>query len=242
MATFGRDVNQDRADSAQKNAIKATAAKQYTDPFGTFKSGKTQNVFKPNITPDIQSGLDQFGGAIGNLSGQLDQPFDVNSYYNNPFYSTVSEQYRAPILRQYQQDSTDLDNSLNARNQIGSSYDALMRRNLGQQRDFQLNQADDQARLASANAYQQAFQNLLASLGTALGGRGQLQDQIYAPAKIAMGYQQALNPLQTAQAGIYGNAMSQYLSRPTSTDRIMQFYNTTAQSAGQAAGAMYGGA
>lgn len=225
--------NQKSADKAQKNAVNALKPQSYSDPFGSLAKGK----FTPNISSSTQAGLNNFDSTIGQMSGQLNKPFDINDYYNNPFYATASEQYKAPVMRQYQQDQTDLANNLNARNQMGSSYDALMNRNLMQQRDFQLNQADDQARTASASAYQQQYQNLLNSISAATSGKSSLLDQIYAPAKLALGYQGALNPLQQAQAGVYNTAQQQYLSRPTATDRIMQMYGMAQQAAATAAAA-----
>lgn len=203
----GKNNNADKAQKAQQSAVKSLQPQNYSDPFGSLKKG----IFTPILPQALQSSLDNFTNVTGALSGQLNRPFDINDYYNNPFYATASEQYKAPVLRQYQQDQNELANNLNARNQMGSSYDALMNRNLMQQRDFQLNQADDQARTASASAYQQQHQSLINSLTTALGGKSTLLDQIYAPAKIALNYQGALSPLQQAQANVYNTTQAAYL-------------------------------
>jgi hypothetical protein len=220
-----------KAEKAQKKASDSLNPKGYRDPYGTFKNG----VYTPNLTEGMKAGINNFDTAIGNVSGQIPQSFSINDYYNNPFYETTAELYKAPVLRQYQQDVTALDNSLNARNQLGGSYDATRRRSLDQQRDFQLNQADDQSRLASANAYQQNFSNIMSSLNAALTGRGQLLDQVYAPAKLALGYQQAVAPLQQAQANVYNTAQSAFLSRPTTFDQILNYYSANARAAGSAA-------
>jgi hypothetical protein len=224
--------NEDKANKAQSSAINALKPKAYADPYGKFKN----NQFTPYLSEGVQGGMSGLESTIGGLAGQLNKPFDINSYYDNPFYATVSDQYKAPVLRQYDQDKKSLSNDLNARGQLGSSYDATMNRNLIQQRDFQLNQADDTARTASASAYQQQYNNLVQSLTAALTGRGQLLDQIYAPAKIALNYQQAVAPLQAGAANVYNTAQQQYLSRPTLTDRVMQYYAASANALGSMAG------
>lgn len=225
--------NQKQANKAQKNAIAALQPKSYEDPFGSFSGG----VYKPNITPEIQGSINNYNKAINSISGQIPTSFNVEDMYNNPFYSTMADEYKAPVNRQYEQDSNDLTANLGAKNQLGSSYDALMRKNLQQQRDFQLNQADDQARLGSANAYQQQFTNGLNALNTANNAKTQTMQQLYMPFNAYQGYQGAVSPLQTGMANVYSNAMAQYLSRPTNSQQLFNLGNSAIGAAGQVAAA-----
>ena len=216
----GKKKEKAAKESTQK-AVKALAPSAYEDPFGKFKKGK----FTPYENEHQIASRNTIDESLNNLVGQVPTEFDVESYYNNPFYDLTSRMYRRVLDRQREQDTKDLDDILNARNQLGSSYDALRRRDFDQMYADRYDQADDQARMASANAYQQAYQNILESLRGLSNERSAALERTYAPAKMALSYQQAVAPLQNAQAAAWSNFANIQANRTTGFDRFLQTGN-----------------
>ncbi len=242
MATGDKEKNS-RVNSATNQAVKAATPYSYTDPFGSVNvNSKTKlTTFNPNesgLQADTRNTIDQ---SINNIVGQIPTSFDVNTYYNNPFYDTTRSMYRRTIDQDRERDYKTLQDNLNARNQIGSSYDALAQRYFNQDYGTRYDQADDQARIASANAYQQAYQNMLESLRGLSNERSSQLERTYTPAKIAAGYQSAVAPLQNSQAAAYNGLANYYGNQPTNLDRYMQLYGLVNDSAQQAAKAFAGG-
>jgi hypothetical protein len=212
------DKKKDEIKASTQQAVNAAKPKNYSDPFGTLKNG----TFTPIESQAQQQQRGMLDAGINNaISGINGMSFNVNDYYNNPFYQTTRDLYAAPIQRQYESDSRNLTNSLNARGQIGSSYDAYRNNQLMQNRDNSLNQADQQARLASAQAYQTNYQNALSKLTGLSNERSAALERTYAPAKIATNYQQAISPLQQAQVGAYTNQANQIANVPGAYQNIL---------------------
>jgi hypothetical protein len=217
--------------SATSKAVKAAAPKSYSDPYGSF-NGAT-GVYNPNLSAtqlDTQNTLNTgINNAVGQLAGQS---FDVNSYYNNPFYDSTYDLYSAPVNRQYAQDQQSLSNSLNAKGLTGGSYDAYSHSLQDQNRDYNLNQAQGQARSASANAYQQAFQNNVAGLQGLNQAQAQQTANIYQPFDNYIRYQGAVNPSSTAAASAYINQGNQLAQIPslaqTAFNNYLNYMNTGA--------------
>lgn len=133
--------------------------KQYEDiykPFYAQNYYAWQRADDPNFKPL------SWDNVTGNAKRISQKSFDVNDFYNNPFYNTTRNMYRRPIQDQQEADNKELMNQLNARNQTGSSYDAYQNYLQNKRYDTLYANAEDQSRLASANAYQQMFQNELA--------------------------------------------------------------------------------
>ena len=215
MASGSKKDNDSKVQQNTSNAIAALKPKNYADPYGTVTHSKKATTFTP-VESDIQRETrGTIDNSINSIVSQVPTEFDIDSYYNNPFYETTKRMYQRVIDQQRERDDRDLTNNLNARNQMGSSYDALARRYMAQDYNSRYDQADDQARMASANAYQQAYQNLLESLRGLSNERSTSLERAYAPAKIAMGYQSALSPLQTGAANAYMGAAGIYGQRPT---------------------------
>lgn len=216
MASFSGKKRDNENKRLEQNMLAATQPKPYEDPFGSFKSGK----FEPKeSSQDIQARglIDQ--KMLGMLE-DMPEDFTVESFYDNPFYENTRSMYRRAIDRDRDRDQKQLTDNLNARNQMGSSYDALMQRYMNQDYNDRYDQADDAARGASANAYQQAFQNAMNTFQALGGEESRARELYYAPAKMALGYQSAVAPLQGAQANFYGNAMGYNMQRPTVGDRM----------------------
>jgi hypothetical protein len=203
--------NQKKADKAQKSAVGALQQKSYSDPYGSFSNG----AYSPNLNAGQQSIMGNADNITANALQQIPQHFDVNSYYNNPFYQSTYDQITAPIHQQQAWDTNELHSDLNAKGQMGSSYDALMHQMLNQNYNNQYVQAAGQARAEAANAYQQAYQNAVNTANTASALKGQTMAQVYQPFNNALAYQQAVTPLQQGISQVYSNAQNQYLNRPT---------------------------
>ncbi len=235
-----RDSNVNRN---TEKAVKAAQPYSYYDPYGSLavnNKAKTIN-YTPNESGaqvDTRNTIDE---NINSIIHQMPKSFDVNDYYNNPFYDTTRQMYRRSIDQDRERDYKELQNNLNARNQVGSSYDALMQRYLGQDYGTRYDQADDQSRLASANAYQQAYQNMIAGLGSLSNERSAQLERSYAPAKIAAAYQGTIAPLQNTQAAAYNNLANYYGNQPTAFDRWLQIAQVTSNMAEAGAKAYAGG-
>lgn len=187
------------------NIQKSTKPVSFYSPLGNMtasSSGRAIN-YAPKGFGDIAGTLGQMGDQITGATSQLPQTFSLNDYYNNPFYENTRSLYTQPITRQYQQDSEELRNQLSARNQLNSSYDALMNRNLMQNRDYNLAQAEASARGASANAYTTNLQTIMDRVNNLTDVRGALMQQYFMPANVAQGVQSSITPLQVARANYY---------------------------------------
>lgn len=210
---------QDAIKSATKSAVKAAAPKSYSDPYGSF-NGKS-GVYTPNLNATQLATQGTLQTGINNAANTVaGQSFDVNDAYNNPFFQSTYDLYAQPVNRQYESDLMALNNDLNAKGLIGGSYDALRQNKLQQNRDYNLDQASLQGRAASANAYQQQYQNALAGLQ----GLGQAQAQqtanIYQPFDNYVRYQSAVNPSAYTTAQAYMNQGNQLAQIPSLASTI----------------------
>lgn len=203
--------------SKSKKVKSALTPMGFSSPFGTLTYGKRGSTYTPNLSGNYWDAFNTAEYKMANAAKSLPDSVSAEDIYNNPFYDSTVQLLSNPINRQYSQDMTDLNNELGARNQLGSSYDALMRRNMMQGRDYNLNQAQLQARGTSADAYNNAINQALAIMAGTGNLRGNLMEQAFAPAKMAAGLQSAITPLQVAQA----NYIS---SQPTFGDRLMDYY------------------
>jgi hypothetical protein len=192
---------QAKADQANKNAQAALQQKSYSDPFGSFKNG----VYTPTMSDTQKNSLNAAQQGLAGYTSALQKPFNINDYYNNPFYQNTYNQLSAPINRQYQQDYANLQDNLNAKGQLGSSYAARQNNQLLQNRDNSLNQVNVQALGASADAYNQTYNNNLAGLTGMNQNLLSQQGYLYQPLQMALAYQQAVNPLQIGASNAYAS-------------------------------------
>lgn len=227
--------NEDKANKATSNSLSSLKSKNYSDPFGSFDSKK--GVYTPNLSPTQMNTLSDTQTGIGTATQALQKPFTVEDYFDNPFYENTSKLFSQPIQRQYEQDSKALDNELNARNQVGGSYDAYRKSLLTQGRDYNLNQAELQGRSASADAFNQAYQNAMASLQGLNQSQLAQQQYINQPFTNYLGYQGVVNPLQQGAANAYGQQANYYQTKKTGLDYLMDYYRSSAQIGATVAGA-----
>lgn len=208
---------------------------EYISPFGDVVHNDGKTYLRPNIDQSQQDLMGLQNQKLLNYTKQLPDSFSVNDYYNNPFYDSTYSQLRRPIDTQYDIDKRDLSNNLNARNQTGGSYDALQNYYLGRRYDSQYADAADKARSASAQAYQQQYQNNLAGLDAVRADRTNLLNELNLPlqnwatvqqgvtgaksqlANYTLGQQQLAAQRQQNQlnflASIYGSAVN--AAKPT---------------------------
>lgn len=138
----------------------ALQPKNFSSPFGTMTFSGKNATYSPTFFPGQQDILntapqneanllknnlpqttDMFQGALNNYVGKTQNLSPDMLYNNNPFYQNAMQMYTAPFMRQYQQDSAQLANNMNAQHQTGNSYAALKQNLLDQNRDYNLNQA-----------------------------------------------------------------------------------------------------
>lgn len=212
MGSLSRKDNDKAAKNATNQAVAMAQPKNYEDPFGKLADGKFTPV-ESQTQINTRTAQDEKIGDITNLINP--DEFNVEELYNNQFYDNMKRMYGRVIDDDYEREERKLTDNLNARNQIGSSYDAMMRGDMTRHYSSRRDQAEDQARQASAGAWQQMYQNALAGLQGLSGERSAALERTYAPAKIALGYQQAVAPLQAAQANAYMNLAQYYGQRPT---------------------------
>jgi hypothetical protein len=222
----------------------ALQPQQYGSEFGYTNGQGNYHGSNSALVNDTISGQQQ---QIQKLSQGLPQSFSVNQMYNNPYYQTTRDMYAQPVLRQYGQDLNGLNSDLSASGQMGGAYDALRHSQLQQNRDYNLNLAENQGRLASSQAYNQNLQNQLGTISGLRSDIGSALQQYYLPQQIANQTQSAVTPLQTAAAQQYGSAAQtvagNYASQPTWFDNYLNFINAGANGfkAVASAGAKGGG-
>lgn len=197
----------------------ASTPNNYYDAFGhvLFDTSGHNAAFYPNISGDTQRGLDQSragsADAIGALRGYVSQSPEqgIEAMFNNPYYGATKNYLTSALTRQREMDQKELDNQLNARGQLGGSYDALRRKNFDDNYLNQFNQAELQSRQASSDAYNTQYGNLLNALTGFQNYYGATQDQLYKPLTAAAALQGAVNPLQNQLASYYATKGQQSL-------------------------------
>ena len=224
--------------SADKAAQQAAKPMSMYTPLGNMIVGAKNKYLSFNPVgqgaQDIQDSLNTMPKTIMGMAEAASKPFDVQAAYDNPMYNTTYSLFRAPIDRQYEQDQNEMTANLNARGQMGSSYDAAMRRNLMQARDYNLNQASLQGRQASFDAYNQSVSNALSQLAGITNVRQNLMQQLYYPMAMAQGQQQAINPLQAANIAYNTQLQQSRMAQPTVFGKLMDSWGNAAQGAGTA--------
>jgi hypothetical protein len=202
----------------------------FASPLGNYAyNRKAGGAYTPNVSQDFWSAFNTGDQKLNQTVQGLPTSFNVNDYYNNPFYESAKSLYTAPIQRQYQQDQTEMQNNLNARNQLGSSFEALMQRDLMQGRDYNLQAAENTARQSSADAYGNSINQALSTLAGLTNSRASLQDQLYAPLKIALGQQANVNQMQSTANNFVSNQNAINAQGGSGFDKLLKYWQSNAQ-------------
>lgn len=156
-------------------------------PFGSTKTSGNRITYTPEFLQGQEEGLGIASQKATDILSSLNPDLTVEAAFNNPFYENTRSLLQNPIRRRQEDAARELQSQLAARNQIGSSYDALMKSY--QQRDFgdQLGQADNYARNLGFDAYTQNINNQLGTLSALRGDIGQSTQQAMAPLLAALG-------------------------------------------------------
>lgn len=205
IMSFGKKEKDN--DNNDKKAQQATQPVNFYSPFGNFVKGR----FTPIESPDQIATRELANTSIRNLVSGIPTRFDINAYYSNPYYDTTLSLLNQPIQQQEVQDFRELNNQLSAQNQLGSSYDAYRRYLTEQRYDQSYRQAQNQARLASSDAYTASVNQSLSALQGLRNDQNAYMDTLYKPAQLALGYQQAVSPLQQTLSNYYSNQSQQQM-------------------------------
>jgi hypothetical protein len=209
------------------------------------KKGKGGTVnYQSFLSPDQKATQGLTDSKIMELINGMPTNVGVNDLYNNPFYQSTYDYGARELGQQKNWQLGEMNNELAARNQIGSSYDALRRRNFDDQYSKAYADLGDRSRTSAADAYTQALNMRLAGLSGLRNDRGAALQAEYLPFQMSMGYQQALTPLQAASANLYSQQGQLNYNRPSgiaqAVDLYAKYLNANAN-AMSAAGGMGGG-
>ena len=224
MAT-GKKKSNAKADSATKNAVAALKPINYSDPFGTMTKGTFTPIESQNQIDTRNTTQSKLNAMISNVPTQI----TAQDLYDNPFYSQLYGSYKRNLDTQREKDMREMENNLNARNQTGSSYDALQKHYYNQDYNLKDLNAQDMARQGAAQNWLQAYQNSLAGIDALRTDQARALDMTYMPAKIATGYQGAVSGLQQGQANAYMNQANAYYNQKTPMDNLLKFWDSTSK-------------
>lgn len=188
---------------AQQNALRAAQPSSFYSPFGNVVVQDKKINLDPmqSATQTATSGLTD--EKLFNLMGGVPDNITVDDIYQNPFYQNTLDLIQPKTDQQFSLMGEEMNNQLAARNQLGSSFEALQRDKFNRLKQDAYQQNEATARQASADAFSNSNAQLLNALQILRGDRSQALEAAFAPAKIATGYQSALTPLAGAQADIY---------------------------------------
>lgn len=211
--------NAKKAEANTKKAVAALQPKSYSDPYGKFDGVTGQ--YTPILT-DAQKQTRETGlNKINAITSAINPTPTVDDLFNNDYYNVYSKYYNDVIDTDYQKNYKQIQDNLAARNQLGSSYDALVNKDLAKVTSSNRLAAEAQARGDSANYY---TQNLTNQLNTLQGLRGDLinaQNMEYQPFQNYLGYQNAVSPLQQATAQAYNIPAQFYYNQSASRDGVL---------------------
>lgn len=193
MGSFSKKKSSKSNDKAIAAAL---APKPYYHPFGDFAN----NTYTPEETETQQMAREGSDSLLADMMNYDIQPYSLEDALSGDYFTQILDTVNRNTDRARDRDYKQLQNNLNARNQIGSSYDALMNSN------FASDYADQYANNATAsidqalNAYGKTYTDN-ANVASILSGiNAQQYNRFNQPAAMAQNYQQSVNPLQTAMA------------------------------------------
>lgn len=235
MASFGgsKDKKADAIFKQAQSSMGQNGTPYSFDILGgktSAKKGKVSYKRKLNANERKQRAL--ANTKLVDVLSNLPTAFDPQSTFDNPFYGTANGLMQDAIDRQYQDDSKKLQNDLNARNQIGSSYDAYSRFLMDQNYNNRRDDASKNARMMAADEYHRGIQDLFGALSGLRNERSAQYNMQLLPFQLATGYQNAVTPLQTAMiganSGLAGQRMQGMYSNPTLMDNLLNYWKGNA--------------
>lgn len=184
--------------SAIVNALKPAS---FYSPYGNYSN----STYSPNESIQQQqarSGSDQ---SLANYIAAGSNPYSIEDAYSGPVYDMILGNSNRQTDRSRERDFKELNNQLAARNQLGGSYDALMRSELSRNYSDAYQNNETNAFRESLGAIADTYVNN-ANIASQLSGiNAQQYNRYYTPMAIANQTQMAQAPLQTALASHYSN-------------------------------------
>jgi len=184
-------------DDGNKKAVAAVQPNNFFSPFGDLSSSRGSTTFTPKH--DMTS-FNQAGAGLNTLTSDLPTSVSAEDIFDNPFYGSTRDMLQNPIRQEREVSNKSLRDSLTARNQLGSSFDAYSQSLMDREYNGRMDNADLQARQQSSDSYFNSISQLMNLLGSLSNTQAQQMDIATVPAKLATNYQGAVSGLQGAQA------------------------------------------
>lgn len=204
-----------------KTAQQAAKPANFYSPLGNLVKGRYSSpMFDSNFNQQRATANTGITKTLGNLAGYANET--PESVMNNPWTGVMSNYLRGRINRDYQDSLKTYTDEMNARNQLGGSYEAYRRSLLDRDYQSQLADADMQSMLEGVNQYERGFNRQAALLSALRGDMASAMDQAYYPAKIGMGYVGSVAPLQTALLNTYNTQMLRPMAQQQQMNDALQ--------------------
>ena len=198
MGSFSKKKSSKSNDKAIAAAL---APKPYYHPFGDFAN----NTYTPKETETQQMAREGSDSLLADMMNYDIQPYSLEDALSGDYFTQILDTVNRNTDRARDRDYKQLQNNLNARNQIGSSYDALMNSNFASDYADQYANNATNAIGTSLGALGDIYTNN-ANVASIISGINQQQyNRFNQPAAMAQNYQQSVAPLQTALASHYSN-------------------------------------
>lgn len=219
--SFGKD----KSGSTSKSKTVKDTPPNFSSPYGDLNFSSGKYTYDPNENPINTNTRETTEERLNQLVNTIPTSYSAADMFDNPYYSTLSGLYRGQLETQRAQDQKTLNDNLSARNQLGSSYDAYSNYLMNQDYGRRYDQADQQARLGSADAYNQAINTGLNSLNALRNDYTQGLNAYYQPLSYGLAAQGAYAPfINSTTTG----SQSAY-SSPSFLSRYNQMMQTNAQ-------------
>ena len=177
-------LGQGKKNKGVSNALQPTNVS--IGDFGSITGDRNNMRLNPNDSFLTRTSRETADNKMGNLLSGFNTDFSPESTFNNPMYQALNDYGQKRLRQDYSSDYRKMSDDLNATGQLGSSYDALMRKNM----DYNYGKrADD----VNAQAQQMGFdfntsnqQNQMAMLQALQGWKGNSINQSLVPLQLGL--------------------------------------------------------
>lgn len=236
MSSFGTNSKNNRPGAPDAFATAALKPMNFNFPDSQLSVENGQVNFKAKNNKMRRAGRKLTDSKLLETLGNIPTQMDPQAMFNNPFYDTAHGMALREIDSQRAKANKELDDSLNARNQMGGSYDAYRRSLMDSDFNKMYMDAGDRARLLSADVYNQGVRNQLGVLQGLRNDRTQENAMRYLPFQLATGYQSAVSPLQTALGNYYAQTYASQPQQSSWLDKAFGYAQQGSQIASNLAG------
>jgi hypothetical protein len=191
-------LGQGKKNKGVSNALQPTNVS--IGDFGSITGDRNNMKLNPNDSFMTKQNRETSDNKMGSLLSGFNTDFSPESTFNNPMYQALSSYGSKRLGQDYAQDKTNMNNDLNATGQLGSSYDALMRKNM----DYNYGKRQDDV---NAQAQQMGFdfntsnqQNQMVMMQALQGWKGSSINQSLAPLQFGLQASQIGSGIASQQA------------------------------------------